>query len=920
MTAFVAHPRYLLFLMKLILLKPLLLFICSLSFSLLSFCQINNYWQQQVNYDITVTLNDADHTLDGSLKIEYINNSPDTLKYIWIHLWQNAFKNDKTAFTYQQLENGSTDFYFSDETKKGYINRLNFKVNEIFATIEDHPQHQDIVKLILPATLAPGNKIFIETPFHIKLPYNFSRGGHIGQSYQVTQWFPKPAVYDSKGWHPMPYLDQGEFYSDFGNYKVNINVPPRYIVAATGVKKNEHVEDGLKSMTFEQENVHDFAWFADAEFILLHDTLQLASKTININAYHLPKNKEAWVNSIQYIKSAILSKSQWLGEYPYDIVSVVERPGKDAGGMEYPTITLISTPGEEKRFDFLINHEVGHNWFYGILASNERMHPWMDEGMNSYYDKKYILKQYGKETPALKTKNAFFEKRLPDDIENVLLSSLIHIKKDQPIETPSEQYNFLNYGLVAYSKTAQWMELLQQEMGSEAFDQMMQKYFERWKFRHPYPENFKAVAEEVHNKNLDSIFSLLNKKGSLQKPIKKDLKIMSFFSFKDTEKHNYLFIAPAVGYNLYDKIMLGAMIHNYTLPQNNFEFIAVPLYSTGSKKMNGIGKISYSLYPGNTGQKIDISLAGAKFTGDTFTDSVNNKHSLEFSKLVPSLKFTFANKNPRSTVTKYIQVKTFLINERSYLFTRDTSTLDYIITYPVKSRYVHQLNIGIENNRKLYPYHAILQGEKGEGFIKANVTANYYFNYAKGGGLNLRIYAGKFFYKGDKFSFNTSRYYLNMTGSNGSEDYTYNNYFIGRNEFEGFLSQQIMIRDGGFKVRTDLLSNKFGRSDDWLGAVNLTTDIPKTILPLSLKLFADIGTYAEAWKKESETGKFVYDGGIQLSLLKNIISIYIPVIYSKAYSDYFKSYIPEKRFRKNISFSINTQNISLKKLFPQIPF
>jgi hypothetical protein len=204
-------------------LKKLLLLIFAFCLLPFAYCQLP-YWQQQVNYKIDVTLNDADNTLDGFVKMDYHNNSPDTLHFIWIHLWQNAFKNDKTAFTDQDLENGSTDFYFSNADKRGYINRLDFKVNGEVAKTTDHPQHQDIVKLILPKPIAPNSSAKIETPFHVKLPYNFSRGGHVVQAYQITQWYPKPAVYDRKGWHPMPYLDQGEFYAEFGNYEVQITL------------------------------------------------------------------------------------------------------------------------------------------------------------------------------------------------------------------------------------------------------------------------------------------------------------------------------------------------------------------------------------------------------------------------------------------------------------------------------------------------------------------------------------------------------------------------------------------------------------------------------------------------------------------------------------------------------------------------
>jgi len=193
-----------------------------------------NYWQQEVNYRIDVSLNDIEHSVKGFERITYKNNSPDTLYYIWFHLWQNAYKNDLTAFSDQLLENNRTDFYFSNKDQKGYINQLDFRIDGMIANTEDHPQYIDIIKVILPTPLKPNDSIEITTPFYEKLPFNFSRGGHVGQSYQLTQWYPKPAVYDQKGWHPMPYLDQGEFYSEFGKYDVRITIPKNYVVAATG--------------------------------------------------------------------------------------------------------------------------------------------------------------------------------------------------------------------------------------------------------------------------------------------------------------------------------------------------------------------------------------------------------------------------------------------------------------------------------------------------------------------------------------------------------------------------------------------------------------------------------------------------------------------------------------------------------------
>ena len=196
--------------------------------------------------------------------------------------------------------------------------------------------------------------------------------------------------------------------------------------------------------------------------------------------------------------------------------------------------------------------------------------------------------------------------------------------------------------------------------------------------------------------------------------------------------------------------------------------------------------------------------------------------------------------------------------------------------------------------------------------------------------MNVRLFAGKFFYLGDrtyKKQSETDAYHLNTTGPKGYEDYGYSNYFIGRNEFDGLSTHQIMERDGFFKVRTDLLGDKIGKSDNWLAAVNFLTDVPSAINPLKvlpikipLKIFVDMGTYAEAWQKDAGKSKFIYDAGIQLSLFKNVLNIYMPILYSKVYHDYFKSTTTGSIFLNNISFSIDIQNISLNKLIPQLDF
>lgn len=921
------------------------------------------YWQQQVNFKIEVTLNDAEHALDGFEKIEYINNSPDTLRFIWFHLWPNAYRTDKTAFSDQLLLNGRTDFYFSKREERGYINRLDFRVNNQLAETEDHPQHIDIIKVILPQPLTPGNKIELTTPFHVQLPKNFSRGGHVGQTYQVTQWYPKPAVYDRTGWHPMPYLDQGEFYSEFGNYEVKVTVPKSYVVLSSGELQNEDEKNWLKqranykspapvvtkyktppstkskqqvaavknepvkTLVFKQNNIHDFAWFAGKKYIVNFDTLVLNNRTIEIYSAYTEAGKEVWKNSTQMIKDAIVFRSKTIGEYQYNVAAAVEAKMGFDGGMEYPCITSISPTKNEQDLESVIEHELGHNWFQGMLANNERIYPWFDEGINSYYDGRFA-KEASRFKPVVKKKKAL-NLNLS---EETLLESFERWKKDQPLSTPSDSLTEANYGLIAYTKGSLFMQMLEQQLGHEAFDVAMKNYFQQWKLRHPSPADLKTSLENSTGKNLDSSFALLHQTGPLFPEQNKKLKFVPVVG-NNTSSTNVIMATPFAGFNMYDGLMLGATVGNYTLPPTKFQFIVAPMYGIKSGQLNGIGRMSYTFYPQKTFQRVIVAVNGMKFSSGDFTDTANTKYLTGFRKFSASLKFVLKENDPLSTRERFVQWKTFFFNEDDLHFKRDTlpnGNLYTKITKTQSNRYLNQLRVVVQDTRVLYPYKAELLAEQAKDFVRLAFTGNYYFNYNDHLGADVRVFAGKFIYLGNKTTskqFLNDAYHLNMSGPKGYEDYTYSNYYIGRNEFEGFASQQIMMRDGGFKVRTDMLASKVGKTDNWLAAVNFTSDIPDQVnilklLPVKipLKVFLDLGTYAEAWKQNADGNRLLYDAGLQLSLLKNTVNIYFPLLYSKVYRDYFNSTITDKKFLKNIAFSIDIQNLSLKKINRLLPF
>ncbi|HYG37049.1 MAG TPA: M1 family metallopeptidase [Cytophagales bacterium] len=514
-----------------------------LLFSVNSFAQ-EAYWQQHVDYTIDVSLNDKEHTLKGFLNLVYTNNSPDTLNFIWFHLWPNAYKNKRTAFAKQLFRDKDGKKLWKSMKDKGSIDSLNFHVNGQKARIEEDPENIDIIKILLPSSLEPGKRVTITTPFLVKLPTYISRMGHHGNSYMLCQWYPKPAVYDRKGWHPMPYLDQGEFYSEFGSFNVNITLPSSYIVGASGLLENEselavYKETGgynylngednkkynyigtspYKTLNYSSDSIHDFAWFADKDFIIEYDTLKLASgKTVDVFAYHQPNGSKHWEKGTDYIKDAVKKYSGWIGEYPYPVVQAVEGPDNaNSGGMEYPMITLITKPdADEESLDAVITHEVGHNWFFSILGSNERTHAWMDEGINSYYQFRYEAEKY--------RGNSLFGNNIPKEVKaqpadeflGMIYNALSKVPMEKPIETPSASFtDKQEYGAVVYLKAAIWMYILELSLDKNKLDKAIQTYYDQWKFKHPYPEDLKAIFEKTLKVNIDPLFEYINKEGAL---------------------------------------------------------------------------------------------------------------------------------------------------------------------------------------------------------------------------------------------------------------------------------------------------------------------------------------------------------------------------------------------------------------------
>ena len=275
-----------------------------------------------------------------------------------------------------------------------------------------------------------------------------------------------------------------------------------------------------KTLKYYAEQVPDFAWFADKDFVVQYDTVLLSTgKTIEAFSYYHNKKQTIWEQSIDFIKDGVRHYSDWVGEYGYPVVQVVEGPkNNSSGGMEYPMITLITSPdAKAESLDGVITHEIGHNWFMGMLGSNERDHTWMDEGLNSYFQFRYEAEKY--------RANSIFGSAIPPALKKMPLDQFLQtvykvIDQNLPMQSamdkPADKFaSSEEYGLVSYVKTALWMYMLESSIGWDKVELAVHNYFKKWKNKHPQPEDMQAAFEEGAGVALDDFFKLIKKEGKL---------------------------------------------------------------------------------------------------------------------------------------------------------------------------------------------------------------------------------------------------------------------------------------------------------------------------------------------------------------------------------------------------------------------
>ena len=479
------------------------------------------YWQQRADYDLHATLDTAAKSMSGSMTMRYTNNSPDTLTFIWIQTEQNAFR-----------PNSLNTFVFAPDSRFGSRSFVGGDVIDSFdqviggrKTALKLRDNGTVTKVDLAQPLAPGKTATFDAAWHFLIPeHGADRMGRDGTLYELAQWYPRVNVYDDvRGWNTEPYLGQGEFYLEYGDFNVSITVPAGYIVASTGTLQNPREvltatgvsrlakaatsatpvaivtqqdltsgsarprTSGSMTWRFKAHNVRDVAWAASPEY--LWDASSW--KGILAQAYYRPSAASIWDDAADQSRMSIQEYSERWFMYPYPQISAVEGP---ISGMEYPMLAMEARSKDKPDLYNVVTHEIGHNWFPMIVGSNERMHFWQDEGMNTFINTFSEARRYPQNGDQMQRAGQ----------ERAEIEGTQRYNVDVPIEQGPDRIAPRKLGFTEYTKVSVGMQLLRQEiLGPEAFDDAFREYIRRWAFKHPTPTDFYRTMESVGGERLD---------------------------------------------------------------------------------------------------------------------------------------------------------------------------------------------------------------------------------------------------------------------------------------------------------------------------------------------------------------------------------------------------------------------------------
>ena len=478
---------------------------------------------RNANYDIDVALDPATRTLTGSEVIAWRNIGAIAAYSLRLHLYWNAFRNtDSTWLTQYRLGGGKGfderpegDFGFTDITQLQLLDDTGATKSDLLPLLryiqpdDQNAADRSLAAVNLAEAVPPGGTLRLRVAWTGRPPLNFDRTGTIGKYFFVAQWFPKLGVFQGDGWTAHQFFANTEFFSDFGRYDVRMTVPTGWVLGATGSEQSRtDTGKGTTTHRYVQDDVHDFAWTTSPDFVERTERFEHAGlPSVEMRLLIQPEHAEQADRHFAATAAALRYYGEWYGPYPYGHITIVDPPYQsESGGMEYPTLFTAGTrwlaPRQSNEPEYVTVHEAGHQFWYGIVANNETDNAWMDEGFNEFSDSRVQSVAF---QPNYLVER-FFGGFIPWQFRDIPLKRATDTNwmnsyrrgGDRDAQaSPTYLYWPGTHSVMTYHKTALWMHTLERRLGWETLQKILATYFDRWKFKHPRPQDFFAVVNEV---------------------------------------------------------------------------------------------------------------------------------------------------------------------------------------------------------------------------------------------------------------------------------------------------------------------------------------------------------------------------------------------------------------------------------------
>ena len=487
------------------------------------------------SYDIDVTLDPTARTLTGTEVITWRNTGQIPAYSVRLHMYWNAFRNTNSTWLKQRQLSGSSpfgtaaegDFGYSTVSAIAFINADGTETDMMprFRYISPDDQNRDDRSLAaadLPTAVEPGQAMRMRVAWTSRFPRNFDRTGQIGNYFFAVHWFPKLGAFDQLGWVARQFFANTEFFADFGRYDVRITVPPGWTVGATGVEQSRTGANDRTTHRYIQDDVHDFAWAASPDFVERAQRFEHPGlPAVNMRLLLQPEHEHLADRHFAAAAATLRYYGEWFGPYPYPQLTIIDPPFQsESGGMEYPTLftggTRWLSPRQSNDPEYVVIHEAGHQWWQGMVANNEVLHAWLDEGINEYLDSR--LQSIAFQPNYLVQR--FFGDFIPWQYRDIPLkratdtnwmNSFRRAETRDSLATPTYALWPGTHQAFSYHKTALMLHTLERFHSWEVMQRVLKTYFEQWRFKHPTPDDFFAVLNDVtkqdHKPFLDQVYS-----------------------------------------------------------------------------------------------------------------------------------------------------------------------------------------------------------------------------------------------------------------------------------------------------------------------------------------------------------------------------------------------------------------------------